>query len=148
MNTLSENTSIEVEFRASLSSETLTLPLLDGISAGFPSPALDFMAQPLDINTYLIKNATATFYARVKGHSMKNAGIDDGDILVVDKSLTANDGRIAICYVDGKFTVKRIHRKGNELWLLAENDAYVPLKIEEETHFTVWGIVTHSIKKV
>ncbi len=148
MNTISKKAFIEVDLHVSLTSERISLPVLDGVSAGFPSPALDFMTKPLDLNTYLIKNSTSSFYARVKGHSMKNAGIDDGDLLVVDKSITASDGRIAICYVDGKFTVKRILRKGDELWLIAENDAYAALKIEEETHFTVWGIVTHSIKTI
>src|SRR4051812_39684394 len=84
------------------------VPLYTGISAGFPSPANDYIEQSIDLNRELIKNPSATFFGRVKGMSMKDAGIDEGDILIVDKSVTASDGMIAVCFLDGEFTLRRI----------------------------------------
>jgi len=78
------------------------------ISAGFPSPALDFTDISIDLNKQLIKHPSATFYGRVKGESMKDAGINDGDLLVIDKSIEPQTGKIAVCYLDGEFTLKRI----------------------------------------
>jgi len=120
-----------------------------GVSAGFPSPALDFMEYKIDLNAYLAnRNPHTTFYIRVSGTSMINAGIDDGDILVVDRSLEPGDGKIAICLIDGEFTVKRLKIDKGGLYLMPENTAYQPLKISEENQFVIWGIVTYVIKKV
>lgn len=134
----------------SVDTETvLELPYVDaGISAGFPSPALDFVDASIDLNKHLIKHPTATFYGRVKGVSLKNAGIDDGDLLIIDRSLEPNHGKIAVCYIDGEFTAKRIKRDKNELWLMPENEAYKPVKIESDHDFAIWGIVTHVIKSL
>lgn len=127
----------------------LSLPFIEqGISAGFPSPALDFVEIPLDLNKHLIKHPSATFYGRVKGHSLKNAGIDDGDLLVIDRSLEPTDGKIAVCVIDGEFTAKRIKIQRNEVWLMPENENYPPIKVTPENDFIVWGIVTHVIKSV
>jgi DNA polymerase V len=130
-----------------LTKTKLELPFAtEGISAGFPSPALDFVNLTIDLNRHLIKHPSATFYGRVCGNSLKNAGIDDGDLLIIDRSMEPINGKIAVCYIDGEFTAKRINLNKNELWLMPENDAYKPIKIEKETDFLVWGIVIHVVK--
>ena len=127
----------------------LALPFVEsGISAGFPSPALDFVDVSIDLNKHLIKHPSATFYGRVKGESLKDAGINNGDLLIIDKSLEPVNGKIAVCYIDGEFTAKRIKKTKDELWLMPENEAYSPIKIEEENDLIIWGIVTHVIKNV
>ena len=132
----------------SASSETaLELPLVsEAISAGFPSPALDFTDTAIDFNKHLIKHPSATFYGRVKGHSMKNEGIFDGDLLVVDKSLEPMDGRIAVCFIDGEFTVKKIKLEKDFCWLMPANEEYQPIKVTSENELIIWGIVIHVIK--
>ena len=128
-------------------STELQLPYVDaGISAGFPSPADDFIELSIDLNKTLIKNKDTTFFAKVKGHSMKNAGINDGDLLVIDRSLAAQNNKIAVCQIDGEFTVKRVKIEENVIWLIAENEDYKPIKVTEENDFIIWGIVVHSIK--
>jgi len=119
-----------------------------GVSAGFPSPALDFEDLKIDLNTELIKHPMATYYGRVKGMSMKNAGIDDGDLLIIDKSLEPCDGKIAVCFLDGEFTAKRIRIKNKTVILYPENDDYSPIVVGPDNDFIVWGIVTHVIKSV
>lgn len=128
-------------------STELELPYVDvGISAGFPSPADDFIELTIDLNRELIKHKDSTFFAKVKGDSMKNAGIFDGDLLIIDKSLAPQDGKIAICQIDGDFTVKRIKKENGVVWLIAENEDYKPIKVTEENELMIWGIVIHSIK--
>jgi DNA polymerase V len=117
-----------------------------GISAGFPIPADDFETTRVSLDEELIKNKSTTFFAKVKGHSMKNAGIYDGDLLVIDKSLEPQDGKIAICQIDGEFTVKRIKKEKDMVWLVAENEEYQPIKVTVENELMIWGIVVHSIK--
>ncbi len=135
------------EFYAPDYSTKLKLPFVDvGISAGFPSPADDFIELSIDLNKHLIKHKDSTFFAKVKGHSMKDAGIFDGDLLVIDKSLAPQDGKIAICQIDGEFTVKRIKIEKDIVWLIAENQEYKPIKVTEENELMIWGIVLHSIK--
>ncbi len=127
----------------------LRIPYIDfGVSAGFPSPALDFMEKSIDLNKALSENALATFYIKVDGNSMIDAGIHDKDVLVVDRSLEPQNNKIAICFIDGEFTVKRIQLKKDGLWLLPENANYSPIKINEENQLIVWGIVTYVIKKI
>ena len=134
-------------FTADLSSE-LELPLSGtGITAGFPSPAEDYEEVTLDLNKALIKHPAATFYARVKGTSMTDAGILDGDLLVIDKALDPREGDIAVCFIDGAFTVKRIARTNGELCLMPANERFKPILITEASDFTVWGIVTYVIHK-
>ncbi|GEM54588.1 peptidase S24 [Flavobacterium branchiophilum] len=135
------------EFFAPDYATTLELPFVDvGISAGFPSPADDFIELTIDLNKHLIKHKDSTFFAKVKGHSMKDAGIFDGDLLVIDKSLIPQDGKIAICQIDGEFTVKRIKIEKDVVWLIAENEEYKPIKVTQENELMIWGIVIHSIK--
>ncbi|MNQ27607.1 LexA repressor [compost metagenome] len=128
-------------------STKLELPFFDvGISAGFPSPADDFIELSIDLNKQLIKNKDTTFFAKVKGHSMKNAGINDGDLLVIDRGLEPQNNKIAVCQIDGEFTVKRIMIEKDIVWLIAENEEYKPIKVTPENDFIIWGIVTNSIK--
>ncbi|HLW29715.1 MAG TPA: translesion error-prone DNA polymerase V autoproteolytic subunit, partial [Brumimicrobium sp.] len=125
----------------------LNLPFVDtGINAGFPSPADDFIELSIDLNRTLIKNKDTTFFAKVRGHSMKNAGINDGDLLVIDRSLEPRDNKIAICQIDGEFTVKRIKIEKDIIWLIAENEDFKSIKVTPENEFIIWGIVIHSIK--
>ncbi|WP_298221888.1 translesion error-prone DNA polymerase V autoproteolytic subunit [Flavobacterium sp.] len=127
----------------------LKIPYIDyGVSAGFPSPALDFMETAIDLNKALSDNQVATFYIKVEGNSMVNAGIDDKDVLVVDRSIEPQNNKIAICFIDGSFTVKRLKLDKTGLWLMPENPKYEPIKVTDENQFVVWGIVTYVIKKV
>ena len=119
-----------------------------GISAGFPSPADDFKETRISLDRELVKNEEATFYARVSGDSMIGAGLEDGDLIVVDRSLQPENGKIAICLVDGDFTVKRIKKEKNKLYLIAENRKYKPIELGEENELIIWGIVEYVIKKV
>ncbi|MCL9807574.1 translesion error-prone DNA polymerase V autoproteolytic subunit [Flavobacterium amniphilum] len=119
-----------------------------GVSAGFPSPAADFTETNIDLNKELSKNQLATFYIKVNGNSMIDAGINDKDILVVDRSIEPRDNKIAVCLVDGEFTVKRIKLEKDCLYLIPENPAYEPIKITEDNQISIWGIVTYVIKAV
>ena len=119
-----------------------------GISAGFPSPAEDFKQERLSLDNELIKNKEATFFARVSGQSMIDAGLGDNDLLVIDRSLSPAHNKIAVCFLDGDFTVKRLKVEKEVVWLQPENKNYQPIKITEENDFVIWGIVTNVIKKV
>ena len=119
-----------------------------GISAGFPSPAEDFKQERLSLDDELIKNKEATFFARVSGQSMINAGLNDNDLLIIDKSLEPEHNKIAVCFLDGEFTVKRLRVEKDGVWLQPENDNYKAIKITQENQFIIWGIVTNVIKKV
>lgn len=127
----------------------LELPFISaGIKAGFPSPAADFDGTKISLDKVVVKNQEATFYARAKGNSMTGAGIDDGDILVIDKSLEPKNNKIAVCYIDGEFTVKRIKIEKDCLYLVPENSDYEPIKVTEENELIIWGIVTYVLKSV
>jgi DNA polymerase V len=115
---------------------------LTRVPAGFPSPADDYMEGNLDLNTHLIKHPSATFFVRVVGDSMKDAGIHTGDILVVDRSLEADDNKIVIAAVNGELTVKRIMKTSGALFLVSDNPEYSPIPICEDMDFAVWGVVT------
>ena len=120
----------------------------EGISAGFPSPADDFKEIRISLDKELVKNKEATFYARVSGDSMIGAGLEDGDLLVIDRSKNPENGKIAICLVDGEFTVKRIKKEKNKLYLIPENKKYKPIELKEENELIIWGVVEYVIKKV
>ena len=127
----------------------LEMPYISsGIKAGFPSPAADFDGSRISIDQIVVKNQTATFYAKASGNSMIGAGIDDGDILVIDKSIEPQDGKIAVCFIDGEFTVKRIKVQENSLLLLPENTLFEPIEVTQENDFIIWGIVTYVVKKL
>jgi len=126
---------------------TVEFPFISGgIKAGFPSPAADFDESKISLDNVLVKNREATFYAKASGNSMIGAGIDDGDIMVIDRSLEPTNNKIAVCCIDGEFTVKRIKIEKDIVWLVAENEDYKPIKVTEENELMIWGIVVHSIK--
>jgi DNA polymerase V len=127
----------------------LRIPYIkEGVSAGFPSPATDFLGNDIDLNKELCKNPLATFYIKVKGNSMINAGISDKDILIVDRSLEPQNNKIAVCFIDGEFTVKRIKTEDDCLYLMPENPNYQPIKVTEENELVIWGMVTYVIKSM
>ena len=133
-------------FSAETKSE-LAIPIIDeGISAGFPSPAQDFLDLSIDLNKELVKNPSTTFYARVNGQSMEDMGIDSGDLVIIDKSLTPTDGKIAVCYVDGEFTMKLIKFEKECCWLIPANKKFKSIKVTADNDFLIWGIVLHVIK--
>lgn len=117
------------------------------VQAGFPSPADDHLEDSLDLNKYLIHHEESTFFVRAQGDSMLGAGIYPGDILVVDKSLDAKNGKIVIAVVDGEFTVKRLQRYQNKITLKSENPSYKDIDIKKENELTIWGVVTSVIHK-
>ena len=118
------------------------------VPAGFPSPAENFMDLDLNLQEYLVQHPSATFCVRVTGDSMQNAGILSGDVMVVDRSLEPKNNTIVLAVLDGEFTVKRIQKKGEELFLKPENKDFKPIKVTEEMNFQVWGVVTHIIHKL
>lgn len=119
-----------------------------GISAGFPSPVDDHLEPSLDLNRALIRNPGATFFARVAGDSMQDDGIADGDLLVVDKSAEPFDGCVAVCFLDGEFTLKRVRIAPDRIVLVPANKRYKPIEVGRDRNFAVWGVVTYSIKKI
>jgi|TARA_Y100000813_G_scaffold23922_1_gene15429 DNA polymerase V len=119
-----------------------------GISAGFPSPAGDFKQERISLDKELIKNKEATFFARVSGESMINAGLEDGDLIVIDRSIEPANNKIAVCFVEGEFTVKRLIVKKDRIWLKPENSSYKPIEVKDEDRLIIWGIVTNVIKKL
>ena len=127
----------------------MKLPLYScKISAGFPSPADDHLEKKLDLNSHLIKHPAATFFVRVNGDSMINAGINDNDILIVDRSLKPSHGKIVIAVVDGQMTVKRLHKRSGKLILIPENNHFKPIEITESMTVEIWGVVVTSIHSV
>lgn len=128
--------------------KALELPLAgSGVSAGFPSPADNYEEIALDLNKALIQHPAATFYARVKGTSMVDAGIEDGDLLIIDKAAEPKDGAVALCFLDGEFTVKRLELREEGLYLMPANAEFKPIRISEENNFLVWGVITYIIHK-
>jgi DNA polymerase V len=122
--------------------------LEEGISAGFPSPADDFKEIRISLDKELVGNQDSTFYARVNGNSMEGAGLSDGDLIVIDRSLNPENNKIAVCFIDGEFTVKRIKIIRNKLYLKPENKDYKEIEIKEDNELLIWGIVTFVIKKL
>lgn len=123
------------------------VPFMVGrVQAGFPSPADDYLDNPLDFNELLIAHPAATFAVRVAGDSMVQAGIFAGDIAVVDRAEDAKDGRVVLAVVDGEFTIKRYRVRGRRVWLEAANPAFKDLELRPDMEFEVWGVVRHSIR--
>lgn len=128
--------------------EQISLPFFSvKIAAGFPSPAEDHITDNIDLNKHLIKHPAATFFVQVSGHSMKDVGIYDGDILIVDRALDPKDGSIVVAIIDGEFTVKRIKLENQNIYLLPENSEFTPIKISPEMDFSIWGVVSTTIRK-
>ena len=117
-----------------------------GIRAGFPSPAEDYVNEKMDLNRELVSHPAATFYGRVVGDSMSGEGIDEDDLIIIDKSLIPENGDLAVCCLDGEFTLKRLRLEHDRVWLMPSNPAYSPIEVTSEMDFKVWGVVTHTIK--
>jgi len=125
---------------------TLRIPLFSGtVQAGFPSPADDHLDKTLDLNEHLVSNPASTFFVKAKGDSMKDAGIQSGDLMIVDRSIAPKDRQIVVAMLDGEFTVKRLRRKQGQVYLVAENQAFQPIEITEEQELIIWGVVTFVI---
>jgi len=130
-------------------SQLLKRPIVnEDIAAGFPSPAEDFKEVRISLDAALVKNEDATFYARVRGNSMIDANIEDGDLLVIDRSIENRNGKIAVCMIDGEFTIKRLKVEKECVYLMPENKKYKPIKVTEDNELIIWGIVTYVIKEV
>ena len=118
------------------------------VQAGFPSPGDDYVESNLDLNQLLIKNPSATFFVKVEGESMSDAGITTGDTLIVDRALEAKDKNIVIASINGELTVKRVWIANGKVFLKPENNDFSPIEITEEMDFDIWGVVTYVIHKV
>ena len=125
--------------------QILTPIFVDSVSAGFPSPATDYMENKLDLNEYLIKHPAATFIVKAKGPSMMDAGILSGDLLIVDRSITPKSDRIVIASIFGDLTIKKLQKKRNSLFLLSANSDYPSIEVKEEMECFIWGVVTYII---
>ena len=129
--------------------KTSGLQFFEGrVQAGFPSPAQGEYADTIDLNRALITNPSATFCARVIGNSMVDAGINEGDLLIIDRSLPPHDGSIAVCFIDGDFTVKRLSVREEGIFLTPANADFPEMAVPEDSNFQVWGVVSHIIKRV
>lgn len=129
---------------------SMPLPFVGGVKAGFPSPAQDYIESSIDLNKELIKHPSATFIARVTGDSLKDAGLDIGDLVIVDKSEPYVHGKMAICFIDGEFTAKYLNLKEKDkdvIWLHSANNKYEPIKVTPENNFVIWGMIIEIIKK-
>lgn len=134
---------------AAKKTSTVKIPLFnESVKAGFPSPADDFIDKHIDLNELLIRHPAATFFVRVKGDSMINAGIFSGDVLVVDKALEAKNNCIVIAVINGELTVKRLRRTGDKLQLIPENNNYPIIEIDSEMSFQIWGVVKSVIREL
>jgi len=137
--------SITEIYRADISKKQ-KLPLyLSKIYAGFPSPADDYLDKRLDLNEFLVKHPAATFFVRVEGDSMIDAGIYSGDMLIVDRSIEAKNNKIIVAVVNGEFTVKRFRKTKGKVYLISENSAFRPIEVNEDIDFEIWGVVVHVI---
>ena len=117
------------------------------VPAGFPSPADDFIEMEINLQDYIVKNKEATFCVKVEGTSMTKAGINTGDIIIVDRSLNPKHNDIVLAVIDGEFTVKRLAVNNESIYLMPENDSFSPIQINEAMDFQIWGIITHIIHK-
>lgn len=134
-----------------LAEQTLpqSIPLMShSVRAGFPSPADDYVEKRIDLNEELIQHREATFFLRVRGHSMVGAGIDDGDELIVDRAIKPEHGRIVVAAVDGELTVKRFYQRGGVVKLVAESQAFPDIEFKDGQEMVIWGVVTKVIKSV
>ena len=131
------------------SSKDVKLPLYaSSVSCGFPSPADDYIDSVLDLNEHLISKPAATFFVKAKGESMIGAGIHNGDLLIIDRSINARSGHIILAVLNGDFTLKRLVKSNREIWLHPENPKEKPIKISEEMEFQIWGVAIHCIHKL
>ncbi|AKQ47718.1 hypothetical protein TH63_13595 [Rufibacter radiotolerans] len=128
--------------------EGVEIPLFASyISAGFPSPADDYLEDRIELGEYLVQNPTSTFMMKVKGNSMRDANIHEGDLLVIDKSLKPRDGLPVVCFLDGEFTVKTFRKIKDKVFLEPANPAYPRIEITEEMDMRVWGVIVWILHK-
>lgn len=126
-----------------------SFPLMShSVRAGFPSPADDYVEKRIDLNEELIQHREATFFLRVRGHSMVGSGIDDGDELIVDRAIKPEHGRIVVAAVDGELTVKRFYQRGGVVKLVAESPEFADIELKDGQEMVIWGVVTKVIKSV
>ncbi|MDD6889516.1 MAG: translesion error-prone DNA polymerase V autoproteolytic subunit [Bacteroidales bacterium] len=138
----------DIEISIADMTSKVSLPYADhGIQAGFPSPAQDYITETIDLNMEVVRHPAATFYGRVNGDSMVNEGIEDGDLIVIDRSIEPADGDLAVCCVDGDFTLKRIKIEPDRVWLIPANETFDPIMITGDNRFEIWGVVTFVIKR-
>lgn len=143
-----EKTDINIDILSPDLSTHVSLPYADeGIQAGFPSPAQDYVSESIDLNHELIRHPASTFYGRVSGTSMSGEGIGPGDILVIDRSIEPADGDLAVCCIDGEFTLKRISLRRGQVWLIPSNESFDPIIVTPDSRFEVWGVVTYTIRQ-
>lgn len=138
-------------YSSETSAEGIDISFVDTvIKAGFPSPAQDYLTGSIDLNRELIRHKETTFLARVSGNSLLEAGICDGDIVIIDKSLEANNGDFVVAFIDGEFTLKEFRYDDNDkcAWLIPHNKDYAPIKVTDENDFIVWGVLTYTIKQL
>ena len=122
------------------------IPLVkETISAGFPSPGEDYIEPGIDLNKYLIKNPISTFFLRVSGNSMNNAGIYNNDLLIIDRSINPNPGHIVVALLDGEFTLKRLIKKQDSYYLKADKENYPAISLYEYLDIEIWGVAIYSI---
>lgn len=142
---------VKLQIYSTDTSTIVDLPFVDsGIKAGFPSPAQDYLTDSIDLNKELIRHKETTFLARVSGTSLTDAGICDGDLIVIDKSLEVKNGDFVVAYIDGEFTLKefRLDETNQCAWLIPHNKDYAPIKVTEENDFMIWGVLTYTIKQL
>jgi DNA polymerase V len=136
-------------YGAELSDESCALPYVGGIPAGFASPAADYLAESIDINKLIIKNKEYTFIGKVEGTSMVDASLNDGDLIVIDRSLDPRDNDKVLVCVDGEFTIKfvSVDAGTKKVWLVPANAAFPRVEVTEGSDARIWGVVTYSITK-
>ncbi|MAN49763.1 MAG: peptidase S24 [Flavobacteriales bacterium] len=142
------NNNDNLSFYAMENSNLNKVPMYgDSVSAGFPSPAEDYLDLDLNLHDYLVQNPSATFCVRANGDSMIDANIKSGDVMVVDRALDPTNNSIVLAVLDGEFTVKRIKKSSDELYLMPANENYQPVKVTSDIDFQIWGVVTFIIHK-
>ena len=142
------NNNDNLSFYAMENSNLNKVPMYgDSVSAGFPSPAEDYLDLDLNLHDNLVQNPAATFCVRANGDSMIDANIKSGDVMVVDRALDPTNNSIVLAVLDGEFTVKRIKKSSNELYLMPANENYQPVKVTSDIDFQIWGVVTFIIHK-
>lgn len=140
-------------FHLLASEPTIEIPHVGGINAGFASPAQDYMASKVDLNSLLIKHPSYTFMAFADGDCLEGSGVADRDLVLVDKSLQPNNGDLVVCYIDGEFTMKRIKVESDRILLMPDPAAdsmgrFKPIEVTEDNTYIIWGVVTYVIKKI
>ncbi len=142
------NNNDNLSFYAMENSSLNKVPMYgDSVSAGFPSPAEDYLDLDLNLHDYLVQNPAATFCVRANGDSMIDANIKSGDVMVVDRALDPTNNSIVLAVLDGEFTVKRIKKSSDKLYLMPANENYQPIKVTSDIDFQIWGVITFIIHK-